>query len=99
MESELYIQARRECDERYGDLVPGKRDGRNTSASLMLLTFVLAPGIGWMSARSKVIPYVVEVDKLGYAITIPGALRATNTPATVERMKRDEIAVQSRGRR
>ena len=39
-----------------------------------------------------VIPFVVEVDKLGYAITIPTALTTSTTPATVERMKRYEIA-------
>jgi type IV secretory pathway TrbF-like protein len=32
-----------------------------------------------------VIPFVVEVDKLGYAITIPTALTTSTTPATVER--------------
>ena len=35
---------------------------------------------------------MVEVDKLGYAITIPTALTASAAPATVERMKRYEIA-------
>lgn len=35
---------------------------------------------------------MVEVDKLGYAITIPTALTTSTTPATVERMKRYEIA-------
>ena len=92
MESEFYIQARREWDERYGDLVLGKRNWQITSAGLMLLSLILALGIVWMSARTKVIPFVVEVDKLGYAITIPTALTASNTPATVERMKRYEIA-------
>ena len=42
---------------------------------------------------NKVVPYVVEVDKLGYAMTIPSALTSTSVPATVERMKRYEIAV------
>ena len=88
MESELYLQARREWDERYGDLVLGKRNWQIASAGLMLLSLILALGIVWMSARTKVIPFVVEVDKLGYAITIPTALTASNTPATVERMKR-----------
>jgi len=92
MESEFYLQARREWDERYGDLVLGRRNWQIASAGLMLLSIVLALGIVWMSARSKVIPYVVEVDKLGYAITIPTALAALNTPATVERMKQYEIA-------
>ena len=58
MESEFYLQVR------YGDLVPGKRNWQITSAGLMLLSFVLAFGIVWESARTKVIPYVVEVDKL-----------------------------------
>ncbi len=76
MESEFYLQSRREWDERYGDLVLGKRNWQITSAGLMLLSLVLAVGIVWMSARTKVIPFVVEVDKLGYAITIPTALAA-----------------------
>ena len=92
MESEFYLQARREWDERYGDLVLCKRNWQITSAGLMVLSLILAVGIVWMSSRAKVIPYVVEVDKLGYAITIPTALTASTNPATVERMKRFEIA-------
>jgi type IV secretion system protein VirB5 len=92
MESDFYLQARREWDERYADLVLGKRNWQITSAGLMLLSLILALGIVWMSARTKVIRFVVEVDKLGYAITIPTALTASNTGATVERMKRYEIA-------
>jgi type IV secretory pathway TrbF-like protein len=44
-------------------------------------------------------PYIVEVDKLGYAITIPTALNASNTPATVERMKSYEVAAFIRNAR
>jgi hypothetical protein len=86
VESEFYIQARREWDERYGDLVLGKRNWQIASAGLMLLSLILALGIVWVSAKAKVLPYVVEVDKLGYAITIPTALNASSTPATVERI-------------
>ena len=88
MESEFYLQARREWDERYCDLVLGRRNWQIASAGLMLLSLILALGIVWMSARTKVIPFVVEVDKLGDAITIPTALTASTTPATVKRMKR-----------
>ncbi len=80
MNGESYIQARREWDERYGDLVLGKRNWQLAFAGLMLLSAVLAVGIVWMGARTKVIPYVVEVDKLGYAITLPTALTPSNTP-------------------
>ena len=45
--------------------------GRSPQPGLMLLSLILALGIVWMSARTKVIPFVVEVDKLGYAITLP----------------------------
>jgi type IV secretory pathway TrbF-like protein len=99
METEFYLQARREWDERYGDLVLGKRNWQIASAGLMLLSLVLALGMVWTSARTKVIPYVVEVDKLGYALTIPAALKASSSPATVERMKRYEIAAVIRNAR
>jgi type IV secretion system protein VirB5 len=99
MNGESYIQARREWDERYGDLVLGKRNWQIASGGLMLLSLILALEIVWISARTKVIPYVVEVDKLGYAITIPTALTASNTPGTVERMKRYEIAAFIRNAR
>jgi type IV secretory pathway TrbF-like protein len=46
----------------------------------MLLSVIFAMGIVWISARTKVIPFVVEVDKLGYAITIPTALTVSNVP-------------------
>lgn len=99
MESEFYIQARREWDERYGDLVLGKRNWQIASAGLMLLSFLLAAGIVWTSARTKVIPYVVEVDKLGYALTMPTALRASSSSTTVERMKRYEVSAFIRNAR
>jgi len=99
MESEFYLQARREWDERYGDLVLGKRNWQIAAAGLMLLTFVLAFGIVWESARAKVVPYVVEVDKLGYALTMPTALTASGTSTSVERMKRYEVAAFIRNAR
>jgi len=99
VESEFYISARREWDERYADLVLGKRNWQVISTALMLLAIILALGIVWTSARTRIIPYVVEVDKLGYAITIPTALTASSAPATVERMKRYEIAAFIRNAR
>lgn len=44
----------------------------------MLLSLILAVGIVWRSSRTKVIPSVVEVDKVGYAITLLTALTASN---------------------
>ena len=63
MENEFYLRARREWDERYGDLVLEKRNWQITSAGLMLLSLVLAFGIVWMGARRKVIPYDHQLER------------------------------------
>ncbi len=60
MDSEFYLQARREWDARYGDLVLGKRNWQSAFAGLMLLSLVFAVGIVWVSARTTVIPYAVS---------------------------------------
>jgi type IV secretion system protein TrbF len=99
MDSEFYINARREWDERYGDLVLGKRNWQIACAGLMLVSLILASGIAWISSGTKVIPYVVAVDTHGFGITIPNALTPSNSPATVERMKRYEIATFIRNAR
>ena len=67
MESNPYLEARREWDERYADLVLGKRNWQIAAGGLLVLGLILASGIVWISNRSRCIPYVVEVEKLGYA--------------------------------
>lgn len=52
MANEFYLQARREWDERYGDLDLGKRNWQIASAGLMLRSLVLALDIVWISARA-----------------------------------------------
>ncbi len=74
MEGNVYLKARQEWDERYADLVLGKRNWQITAAGMMAIALVLAFGMVWVSSRSKFVPYVVEVDKLGYAIGAPSAL-------------------------
>ncbi|MGO8801711.1 VirB8/TrbF family protein [Candidatus Binatus sp.] len=51
MDNQFYLQARREWDERYGDLVLGKRNWQITSTGLMLVSLILALGIVWMGAQ------------------------------------------------
>ena len=56
------------------DLVLGKRNWQIAAGGLLFLSLILAGGIVWISDRSRYIPYVVEVDKLGYALTVPQPL-------------------------
>src|ERR1700683_1894888 len=92
MNSNPYVEARREWDERYADLVLGKRNWQITAGGLLLLSVILAAGVVWQSTRSRFIPYVVEVDKLGYGLTVPKPLIPSTDPVLVDRMERYEVA-------
>src|SRR5271163_1201265 len=92
MESNVYLEARREWDERYADLVLGKRNWQIAAGGLLVLGLILASGMVWLSERSRYIPYVVEVDKLGYALTVPQPLTPVALPDVTARMERYEIA-------
>jgi type IV secretion system protein TrbF len=92
MAANPYLEARREWDERYADLVLAKRNWQIAAGGLLALSLILAIGTVWVSTRSRYIPYVVEVDKLGYALTLPRPLTASANPSVIERMQRYEIA-------
>jgi type IV secretion system protein VirB5 len=92
MSSNLYVEARREWDERYADLVLGKRNWQIAAGGLLILSLILAAGFVWISNRSRYIPYVVEVDKLGYALTVPQPLTPSAVPDVTAKMERYEIA-------
>ena len=96
MEGSVYLKERQEWDERYADLVLGKRNWQITAAGVMAIALVLAFGMVWVSTRSKFVPYVVEVDKLGYAI---GALTENTTRISTDRMVRYELAAFIRNAR
>jgi type IV secretion system protein VirB5 len=99
MSDNLYVEARREWDERYADLVLGKRNWQIAAGGLLAATLILASGIVWQTTRSRYIPYIVEVDKLGYALTVPQPLAASATPDAETRIERFEIATFIRNAR
>ncbi len=51
MESNVYLEARREWDERYADLVLGKRNWQVAAGGLLVLSLILASGIVWQQSR------------------------------------------------
>ena len=92
MAANPYVEARREWDERYADLVLGKRNWQIAAGGLLVATLILASGIVWLSSRTRYIPYVVEVDKLGYGLTVPKPLTPISAPDVIRQMDRYEIA-------
>lgn len=60
-----YLAARLEWNERYGSYIARERAWR-FAFFIALLAAVAAIGVaGWLSAQSRVVPYVIEVDALG----------------------------------
>src|SRR5271154_3625842 len=93
MLGESYAQASwRPWDGRSPDHVISKRNWQIAALGSMLVSLVLAAIIAWLAGRSRYIPYVVEVDKLGYGITLPQPLTPAAAPDAAARMERYEIA-------
>ena len=99
MAANPYVEAHREWDERYADLVLGKRNWQIATGGLLAVSLILAGGIVWFSTRSRYLPYVVEVDKLGYALTVPQRLTRTSVPDVTTRIERYEVAAFVRNAR
>jgi type IV secretory pathway TrbF-like protein len=91
MAANPYVQGWREWDERYADLVLGKRNWQVATGCSLLVSLVLSIGIVWLALRSRYVPYVVVTDRLGQAITIPKPLTPASMPVVAARMERWEI--------
>ncbi len=83
-----YLAARREWDERYGDLITRARNWR-----LIALVCAVAASLGtggtlWLSARSRVVPFVVLLDNLSRPVA---SGIADQTEGSDDRLKRASI--------
>ena len=87
-----YAEGWRAWDERYADLVVGKRNWQLAAGGLLVVSIILAAGLVWLSSRSRYVVYAVQVDKLGYALTQPQPLTPAAAPDMIDRMERYEVA-------
>jgi type IV secretion system protein TrbF len=83
-----YLAARREWDERYGDLVTRARNWRLMALLSGLVALMATIGIVWLSVRSHVVPFVVLVDNLGRSVA---SGIADQTEPGDDRLKRASI--------
>jgi len=74
-----YLRAGQMWDERIGSARSQARNWRLMAFGTLLLAGGLASGIVWQAAQSRVIPYVVEVDRLGEAKAV-AQLQSTYNP-------------------
>jgi type IV secretion system protein VirB5 len=60
-----YLAARRDWDERYGDQIRRAHNWRALAFACSLIALVATAGVVWISARSRIVPFVVVTDNLG----------------------------------
>lgn len=76
VEHNPYLAARKEWDERYGDLITRSRNWRVLALLLGVVAFVQAGGLIYLSSKSKVIPFVVAIDSLDRVVAAGPAQQA-----------------------
>ncbi len=84
-----YLAARREWDERYGDLIARAKNWRLVALLLALALLMAVGGLVAMGMQSRVQPYIVEVDGLGRQV---GGGFAQAIPIADDRLKRATVA-------
>lgn len=67
---EKYLASRREWLERYGDYIAQAKNWRLAALGSFVVSAVLAAGLVYEADRVHVVPYVVEVNKLGDAVRL-----------------------------
>ena len=65
-----FLAARTEFMHAFGDLAQGKRNWQLTAYALMGLLALVALADLRLAASSRVVPYIVQVDRLGQVVTV-----------------------------
>ena len=79
-----YLDAKAEWLERYGDYISQKRNWQLAAFLCLLITLVCVFYVGYMGTQNKLIPYIIEVDKLGNIQKV-GMVQNTNLGANLQR--------------
>lgn len=89
--SNPYLNARREWDERYGDLITRAKNWRIMAMAAVVVAGIAVAGVAYIGAQSKIQPFVVMVDQLGSPVAVarPAAMGKTEAD---ERIKVAQIA-------
>lgn len=71
-----YFAARKEWDERYGDLITRARNWRLIAVLLAMVALVQGGGLVYLAGQSKVVPFVVAIDSLDRVVASGPAQRS-----------------------
>lgn len=76
-----YLNARREWDERYGDLMTRARNWQRFAAISAAIAGLSVAGIAYIGAQSKIQPFVVVTDQLGSPVAVARPVSTGKTAA------------------
>lgn len=80
-----YLSARREWDERYGDLITRERNWRAVAFVCAFSSLLTVAGLVWLSAHSRIVPFVVAMDSLGRPVAAGPAEQTTTADDRIKR--------------
>ncbi|MBZ7980319.1 conjugal transfer protein TrbF, partial [Campylobacter sp. RM12642] len=60
-----YLDAKREWLERYGDYIAQKHNWQILAMLSVFVSLICVLFLGYIGTQNKLVPYIVEVDKLG----------------------------------
>ncbi|GAB3645132.1 VirB8/TrbF family protein [Ramlibacter alkalitolerans] len=69
-EKDRFLEAKREWNERFGSYIKRAHSARVLAAVLGVGLVISAAGNVFQGLQSKVVPYVVEVDRLGHSVAV-----------------------------
>jgi type IV secretion system protein VirB5 len=69
-----YLDSKREWVERYGDYIVQARNWRLATLSISIIAFIMALGLSISVTQNKIVPYIIEVDKLGKVAAVAPAI-------------------------
>jgi type IV secretion system protein VirB5 len=80
-----YLAARREWDERYGSLITRERNWRVIAFFCAMSSVLTVAGLVWLSAHSRIVPFVVAMDSLGRPVAAGPAEQTTTADDRIKR--------------
>ena len=87
-----YLNARREWDDRYGDLLSRTQNWQRIAMVSMATAAIAVTGIAWIGSQSKIQPFVVAVDSLGNPVAVARPQALARNVQLDERVIRSQLA-------
>jgi type IV secretion system protein VirB5 len=87
-----YLNARREWDERYGDLMTRARNWQIAAVIALALAAMSTAGVVWIGSQSKIQPFIIAVDSLGSPVAVARPQALARGAQMDERVVRAQLA-------